>query len=177
MLSWVKPQAVIPVHGERMMLEAQATLARDMGIKQVVIPNNGSVIRLAASGVEIIDHVPARALAVEPNRVVSSDHKGIAERRKQFSGAAHITVVLDAKGFLAAAPHVSLIGMIDDQDPDDLEIIEDIKQEIDDILLEIRDEEISDVVRIEEDLRVCIRRMLNDIFGFKPKVSVHLLRV
>lgn len=178
MLSWVKPKAVIPVHGERVMLEAQANIARDMGITQVVIPNNGSVVSLSQEVVEIVDHVSARALAVEPNRVISADHKGIAERRKlQYSGAAHITVVLDARGFLAAPPQVSLVGMIDEADPEDMEVIEDIKQEIDDILLEIREDEIEDVVRIEEDIRVCIRRMLNDIFGFKPKVSVHLLRV
>lgn len=178
MLSWVKPKAVIPVHGERVMLEAQATLARDMGVTQVVIPNNGSVVRLSHDGVEVIDHVPARALAVEPNRVISADHKGIAERRKlQYSGAAHITVVLDERGFLAAAPQITLVGMIDEADEEDQEILEDIKQEIDDILVEIREDEIEDMVRIEEDIRVCIRRMLNDIFGFKPKVSVHLLRV
>lgn len=178
MLSWVRPKAVIPVHGERLMLEAQASIAREMGVSEIVIPNNGSVVRLSHDNIQIIDHVPARALAVEPNRVVSADHKAIAERRKlQYSGAAHITVVLDARGFLAAAPQVSLVGMVDLDDPEDMETIEDIKQEIDDILLEIREDGIEDVIRIEEDIRVCISRLLNDIFGFKPKVSVHLLRV
>jgi len=178
MLSWIKPQAVIPVHGERVMLEAQATLAREMGISQVVIPNNGSVIRLSIDGVEIIDHVPARSLAVEPNRIVSSDHKGIAERRKlQFSGAAHITVAIDARGFMMAPATVSLIGMIDLDDKEDLEILEDIKQEIDDVMIEIREDGIEDILRIEEDIRISVRRLLNDIFGFKPKVSVHLLRL
>lgn len=179
MLSWIKPKAVIPVHGERLMLEAHANLARDMGVETVVIPNNGSVIRLSQEeGVEIVDHVPTHALAVEPNRVISSHHKGIAERRKlQFSGAAHVTVVLDSRGFLAATPHITLIGMIDDTDEEDQGILKEIKQEIDDVLLEIREEEITDMLRIEEDIRICIRRMLNDIFGFKPKVSVHLLRV
>lgn len=178
MLSWVKPKAVVPVHGERVMLEAQANIAREMGINNIVIPNNGSVIRLSEEhGVEVIDHVPARALAVEPNRVISSDHKGIAERRKlQYSGAAHITVALDARGFLMGPPHVSLVGIIDHDDPVELEILEDIKQEIDDILVELREDDIDDTKEIEEDIRICIRKMLNEIFGFKPKVSVHVLR-
>lgn len=177
MLSWVRPQAVIPVHGERMMLEAQATLAREMGVGQVVIPNNGSVIRLSADGLKIIDHVPARALAVEPNRIMSSDHKAIGERRKlQFSGAAHITAAIDSRGFLAAPPHVSLIGMIDHSDPEEAIILEDIKEEIEDVLVDLHEDGISDNAKIEEDIRIAVRRMLNDVFGFKPKVSVHLLR-
>lgn len=178
MFTWLKPQSVIPVHGERLMLEAQAALAREMGIDKVVIPNNGSVIRLAPDGPEVIDHVPARALAVEPNRIISADHKGIAERRKlQFSGAAHITAAIDERGMLIADPHVSLVGMIDHDSPEEREILEDIKQEIEDVLLDLHDEGISDSVRIEEDIRISVRKMLNEIFGFKPKVSVHLLRL
>lgn len=177
MLSWLRPQAVIPVHGERLMLEAQASLAREMGIDQVVIPNNGSVVRLAPDGPEIVDHVPTQTLAVEPNRIVASDHNAITERRKlQFSGAAHITAAIDDRGFLMAAPHVSLIGMIDHDSPEELEIMDDIKQEIDDVLIDLREDGITDIGKIEEELRVACRRMLNDIFGFKPKVSVHVLR-
>jgi ribonuclease J len=177
MLSWVKPQAVIPVHGERLMLEAQASLAREMGIERVVIPNNGSVVRLH-DGLEIIDHVPARALAVEPSRIISSDHKGIAERRKlQYSGAAHITIAIDTRGELMFDPQVSLVGMIDHENEQEREILNDIRQEIEDTLVDLRTDGIVDDSRIEEDIRVSCRRMLNDIFGFKPKVSIHLLRV
>lgn len=178
MMSWVKPQAVIPVHGERMMLEAQAGIAREMGVGQVIIPNNGSVIRLSGEKLEIIDHVPARALAVEPNRIVSADHKGIAERRKlQFSGAAHITVAIDGRGQMAAPPQVSLIGIIDHDDAAESEILEDIKQEIEDVLIELDEDGISDNNEIQEDIRVACRKLLNEIFGFKPKVSVHLFRI
>jgi ribonuclease J len=177
MYTWLKPQAVIPVHGERLMLEAQATLAREMGVGQVVIPNNGSVIRLAPEGLKVIDHVPARALAVEPNRIMSADHKAITERRKlQFSGAAHISVAIDARGFLAAEPHVTLIGMIDHDDAVEAEILVDIKQEVEDVLVDLHEDDVSDNADIQETLRVSIRKMLNEIFGFKPNVSIHLLR-
>ena len=177
MMTWLRPKVVIPVHGERVMLEAQASIARELGITHTIIPNNGSVIRLSHDATEIVDHVPTRTLAVEPNRIISSDHKGIAERRKlQFAGAAHITVGMDARGFLSAPPQISLIGMIDEDDEQDLEILEDVRQEIDDVMVDLREDGIEDMASIEEEIRISVRRLLNDIFGFKPKVSVHVLK-
>ena len=178
MLSWVKPQLVIPVHGERLMLDAQAELARAAGVGQTIVPNNGSVIRLAPGTPEVIDHVPTGLLAVEPQRIVKSDHKAIAERRKlQYSGAAHITVALTARGDLLMDPQVTLVGMIDGSVAGEYDIIADLRMEIEDTLADLKDEDIHENARIEEDIRVAVRRMLHQIFGFKPKVSIHLLRV
>jgi len=178
MLSWIKPQLVIPVHGERLMLDAQAELARTAGVGQTIVPNNGSVIRLAPGTPEVIDHVPTGLLAVEPQRIVKSDHKAIAERRKlQYSGVAHITIALTARGDLLMDPQITLVGMIDGSVAGEYDIIADLRMEIEDTLADLKDEEIYDNGRIEEDIRVTVRRMLHQIFGFKPMVSVHLLRV
>ena len=52
-LSLVRPRAVMPVHGEYRMLEAQARMARDAGVPAdaIVLAENGSVIELGSSGV------------------------------------------------------------------------------------------------------------------------------
>lgn len=178
MLTWVRPQMVIPVHGEHVMLNAQAELAHSLGINHTIIPKNGSVICLGPGTPAVVDHVSVGALAVEPNRVVPVNHKAIAERRKlQFSGAAHITVAIDKHGLLAFPPQTSLMGLIDASDEAELDILLDINQIIEETILDLKEDGISDNARIEEDIRVICRQTLNDIFGFKPKVSVHLLRV
>lgn len=178
MLGWVRPQLVIPVHGERLMLDAQAELARKVGVPHAIVPNNGSVIKLGPGEPEVLDHIPTGVLAVEPQRVVKSDHKAIGERRKlQYSGAAHITVALNRRGELLMDPHITLLGMIDAANPKELAIIEDLKIEIEDSLADLREDGITDPARLEEDIRVTVRRLLFQNFGFKPKVSVHLLRV
>ncbi|HEV7286855.1 MAG TPA: ribonuclease J, partial [Kaistia sp.] len=41
MYGWVRPEIAIPVHGEAMHLWAHAAFARDMGVKQVVLTENG----------------------------------------------------------------------------------------------------------------------------------------
>ncbi|MDD3020115.1 MAG: ribonuclease J [Alphaproteobacteria bacterium] len=178
MYEWVKPEWVIPVHGEYMMLAAQASLAQECGIKHTIIPQNGSVIRLGPGEPKLIDHVPSGVLAVEPQRIIKSNHAAITERRKlQFSGAAHITLALDSSGRLAFDPHMTLIGLIDEKDEGEQDILGDLLQEIEDTLVDLMDDGVADDVRIEEDVRVACRRYLMNVFGFKPKVSIHLLRV
>ncbi|MFA7275330.1 MAG: ribonuclease J [Pseudobdellovibrionaceae bacterium] len=178
MLGWIRPQVVIPVHGERMMLEAQANIAHSLGIMNTIIPSNGSVIRLAPGLPEVIDHVPAGALAVEPQRIVSSAHKAISERRKlQYSGAAHITVVIDKALRLKSPPQITLIGLIDHDDEGEMDVVGDVEVEIESTVAEAREDGITDPMRIEEDIRVNCRRLLNQVFGFKPKVSVHMVIV
>ncbi len=178
MLSWVRPQVVIPVHGERLMLDGHAALAKECGVEQTIIPNNGSVIRLAPGIPAVIDHVPTGLLAVEPQRVVKADHKGIIERRKlQYSGAAHVTVAIDKRGDLIMDPQLTLVGLVDGGVAGEYDIIKELQMEIEDTLADLQDDEIVDNARIEEDIRVAVRRMLHQAFGFKPKVSVHLLRV
>jgi ribonuclease J len=176
MLNWLRPGTVIPVHGERLMLDAQAELAESIGIKQTIVPINGALIRLAPGVPQIVDHIETGLLAVEPQRIVRSGHKGLAERRKlQYSGAVHVTVALNRRGDLMMDPQVTMVGLVDHDDAGEMDIVIDIRQEIEDTLVDLREEDITDPARIEEDIRVAVRRLLTKTFGFKPKVSVHLL--
>lgn len=178
MIGWIKPQTVIPVHGERLMLEAQAEIARSLNVPHVIIPNNGSVIRIAPGSPETVDHVETGLLAVEPNRIVNANHKSINDRRKlQFSGAAHVTVAINRKGELVFDPQVTLLGLIDESDEEELNVIENIQSEVEDILARLNDNRVRDNAKIDEELRIGVRRLLTRNFGFKPKVSIHLLRV
>ncbi len=47
MYNWVRPQIAIPVHGEPYHMAEHAALARRMGVKEVLLANDGDVIRLA----------------------------------------------------------------------------------------------------------------------------------
>lgn len=178
MFRWVRPKIVIPVHGERSQLEAQARLAREAQIPSVVVPNNGSVIRLSPEGAQVIDHIPTGLLAVEPNRIVSADHQAISSRRKlQFTGAIHITLILDEKGRLADDAQISTMGLVDPSDPEDAELENDIAIEVEDALADIdRLNNVSDDM-IAEQARVAARRIVSQVLGLKPKTSVHIVRV
>lgn len=174
MWQWLRPEAVVPVHGERTQLEAHAQLARKSQI-QAVVPNNGSVVRIAPGPVEIVDHVETGVLAVGQKRLLPSDHASIAERRKlQYTGALHISLAVDAKGKLLGEPQVESIGLMDE---DEEKIGEKLHREVLDILDDMNRQELLDDHFISEELRIGARRFCYHVFGLKPKTSVHVLRV
>jgi len=178
MYQWVRPKLVIPVHGERTQLEAQAAFARNCQIDNVIVPNNGSVIRLGPGTPGIVDHVSVGLLAVEPKRIVPSDHKAIVERRKvQLTGAVHVTVVLDGKGDLAADPHISTLGLLDTDYGEESKIEDDLITEIEDILVDMSRGDRKDDHAVHEEIRIGIRRHINLVLGIKPITTVHVIRV
>ena len=58
MYQWLKPQILIPVHGETRHLEANAKLAETYGIPSVIAPRTGGVVKITKSGAELVGHVP-----------------------------------------------------------------------------------------------------------------------
>jgi ribonuclease J len=178
MYQWVRPKLVVPVHGQRTQLEAQAAFARQCQIENVIVPNNGSVIRLGPGAPAVIDHIPTGLLAVEPNRIIASDHLAIAERRKlQFTGVVHVTVVLDEHGRLVSAPQVSTMGLIDPEKPEEMRMIRGITGEIEDILADMHDKDLQDDHAVHEEIRIGVRRLTVMLLGIKPKATVHVVRI
>ena len=177
MYDWVKPQIVIPVHGERTMIEDQAELARTSQIAQVVTPQNGAVIKIAPDKAEIIDHVETGLLAVEPGRIISASHVAISQRRKlQFSGTAHASVVVDMKGNLLARPQLDMVGLVDEDDEEEEEFIEDLIDDIEDMVAGLKRKKLSDF-DMSEKIRIALRKNIYEVLRIKAKVSVHLVRV
>ncbi len=178
MLGWVKPQIVIPVHGERQQLEAHADIARACQVPYALVPHNGAVIKLAPGTPGIVGTVETGLLAVEPSRIISSAHASIVERRKlQFSGAVHVTLVLNRLGELAAEPQVSALGLLDENIQGDKKFLESLLGEVEDCLADLSDDDIINDGLVCEHVRVHARRFVAHQLDIKPKVTVHLVRV
>ncbi|MEM6781994.1 MAG: ribonuclease J, partial [Pseudomonadota bacterium] len=178
MFGWLKPESVVAVHGERTMLEAHARLAKEQGIETAIVPNNGSVIRLAPGPVEIVDHVETGLLAVGPKTVMDADDPSISQRRKlQYAGTVHVTLVVDDRGNLVADPQVSSVGLQDLDTDEGQALHEDILSETEDILADMTRDELRDNAYIAEEVRIGIRRFVMHALRIKPVTSVHVVRV
>ena len=87
MLALLRPKFFIPVHGEYRMLVKHAEIAKTMGVqpKNVLIPENGSVIELTRKGIKCEEKVQAGAVMVdgsglgEVGSVVMRDRHRLAE--------------------------------------------------------------------------------------------------
>ena len=173
MLSWVRPACVIPVHGERLQLDAHAALAEGCQVSQTIVPGNGSVIRLAPGKTEIIDHIETGMLAVDQRRIIPADHQSIIARRKlQYSGMVHVSLVLGADLTVLGRMKVDSAGLTTYDDDEGFE--DDLRVQVDRMLEELRDDLLRGEDEIAEEIRIALRRYVMDCLGIKPKVTVHV---
>ncbi|MCB9989183.1 MAG: ribonuclease J [Rhodospirillales bacterium] len=179
MLDWVRPDTLVTVHGERAMLEKQAAMGRDKGIKNIVIPGNGKIVALQdGQKPKVVAEIKTGMLAVEPKRILDVEHEGIAERRRlQYRGAVFVSLVLDERGDVVDHPQVDVLGLLDLNSDEDRELEQDIYGEIKDILADMDRDDRRDDHAVHEEVRIGVRRLIQIVLGFKPYVTVHVSRV
>lgn len=177
MYEWVKPDILVPVHGEALHLAAQTALGRQVGIKRVAEIRNGDMLKLAPEPVEVIDEVPVGLIYKDGNLIGNEDELGISERRKlSYVGQVSASFLLDKHYNLADVPEVVSFGLPETDDEGNLidEIITDtIETTIDSIPRAKRKDD--DLLR--EAVRRAIRAEVNEIWGKKPVCAVFMNRL
>ncbi len=149
--SWIKPRAVVPVHGEREQLDSHAKLAASAQIKNVVVPQNGSVIEISPEGVQVIDHVETGVLAVDQKRIITAHHRSITARRKlQYTGTCFVSLAVNAKGKIVGDVYLETMGLIDDKDDADLKIEDQLYDEVYDTFDDLRRDDRQDDELVSE---------------------------
>ncbi len=174
-----RPKIAIPVHGEPMMLEKHAQLARDCGVGQSLIPANGQVIEIAAEGIaSFVGEVKIGSLAVEGGRLVAVDHEAILTRKRMmFNGSAVVTVVVDSAGKLVTSPKITAMGLLDENCDVDAEHLQDAVDAVRNAVVNMPKDQRRDDDAMAELVRVAARRFFHERFDRKPQTRVHLVRV
>ena len=174
MYQWVRPQIAVSVHGEARHLIEHRRLAHELQIAHTIVPQNGTVVRLAPGPAQIIGAVPAGRLVVDGERLVPDDGRTIVERRRLlFNGHVVVSLVIDEQGRPVSAPRISAHGI--PMEDGNRKILEDaitaaIKQ-----VLEGRDRGAR--AGLGEALRIGVRRTCRALTGKRPIVDIHLIRL
>ncbi|MDF1607510.1 ribonuclease J [Hoeflea sp. YIM 152468] len=177
MYEWVKPQILVPVHGEAAHLTAQAELAQASGIAITPRVRNGSILRLAPGVPEVIGDAHHGRIYKDGNLIGDYDEMGISERRKlSFAGHVSVSVVLDQRFEFQRDPVVSAIGLpASDRDGDDMEDIlyDSVLGAVESIPRGRR----KDIDGVREAIRRSVRGAANEVWGKKPVVTVFVIKV
>lgn len=80
MLSWVRPQRFVPLHGTRIHLERHAELARETGVEDTLVVENGQVFEVDADGLRHAGEAVAGHIATA--RKMEMADEVIRERRR-----------------------------------------------------------------------------------------------
>jgi ribonuclease J len=176
LIGWVKPQLLIPVHGEALHLSEHAALARRCGVKEVVQCRNGDLVRLSAPA-GIIDEVPAGRVYKDGSVLVEADSRTVADRKRlSFAGAVSVALALTAKGEMVDDPSVDLIG-IPERDRDGGLIYEAVYDAVLTTFESLPRKRRSDPDAVAESIRRAVRADIAERWGKKPMCHVHVLAV
>jgi ribonuclease J len=176
MIELVIPRSFVPVHGTLHHLFRHAALARDLGVPEVCVLENGDVGELAPDGMRKTGRAHAGRVHVFAQRVLPANV--LHERAALAShGAAHVVVSVDERGRLAGEVAITTRGVVD-------EVLNGH------VLAAARNEaaaavaELADITPGEVDepaladaARGAARRALSRLLGFKPLTTATVLRV
>jgi ribonuclease J len=177
MIGWVRPQILLPAHGEPLHMAEHAALARRLGVGKVVLCRDGELIRLAPGEPGKIDEVPAGRLYKDGSLLVSAEERTVADRRRLgFAGVVSIALAVSDRGELVADPAVGLTG-VPEADAQG--------QRIEDIAYDAALEAFESMPRarrrdpeaVTEAVRRAVRAALSSAWNKKPTCHVHVLEV
>ncbi|MBK6801099.1 ribonuclease J [Novosphingobium sp.] len=164
---WIRPEILLPVHGEVRHMREQARFGRACGIPKAVAQENGDLVRLAPGKPGKIDEVRAGRLVLDGDIITPADGEAMVMRRRLAANGL-VIVVLDGKGRV----HVESIGLPLDEDQDDFvdEACADVKA----ALTKLKGGQKHDRDAMTEAARLAARRAAQRWSGKKPQVRVIL---
>ena len=172
MYDWIRPKLLIPVHGELQHLIEHGRFAKKHGIKNVVIPENGSMICIEGDSAEIVDDIPAGRLARDGNQLVSFDHSVLKERTKlSINGIVFATLAFDENDVLRDRPQLALIGLVENGD-----LTQQIKKAVEEAMEDLSPKDRGNDQTVKEKAAFVIRRQITNSIDKKPLVQVHIVR-
>jgi ribonuclease J len=174
---WIKPQILLPVHGEALHLHEQAKLGRAVGIPQVVEARNGRMVKLAPGPAELLDSVRHGRLYRDGRLLASHEASGVVDRRRlAFAGVVSISVVLSDNGEVLEDPTVALLGLPEsDSEGEALRTI--VEDAVDDALDGLSKPKRRDAGAVRDAVRRVVRGEVDAAWGKKPQTIVHVTHV
>ncbi|MBA4773166.1 MAG: ribonuclease J [Sphingomonas sp.] len=166
MYGWVRPQVLVPVHGEMRHLMEQARFGLAQGIPAALVQTDGEIVRLAPGAPTKIGHAPVGRLVLDGDVILPADGATINERRKlAINGQISVAVAMRG-GKLIGEPQIRVQGVPVEEDRDPF-----IDEAVDAAASAAqgggRDRE-----KTREAIRLAVRRVASRWTGKKPIVDV-----
>lgn len=167
MYGWIRPQLLVPVHGEMRHMMEQARFGLSKGIPQALVQSDGDIVRLAPGKPEKLGHATVGRLMLDGDVILPADGATMNERRRVATyGQMSVAVAIDRNNRLVGVPRVGLQGIPVEEDR------EAFIDEAIDAAAEVVKKHRGDLAALRESLRLGVRRVATRWTGKKPVVDV-----
>jgi len=178
LLSVVRPEYFIPVHGEFRHMTHHTRLAIAMGVAEsnVMLAEDGDVIELNDGGVEFVGEIPAGYLYVDG--IVGDVGRGVLRDRRVLAeeGVVIVVVTVDAKsGEVLTGPEIITKGWV--FAPEAEELLEEARAAVLASLEQAADSGGTDYETLRRHVRSALGRFVNERTRRRPMIVPIVMEV
>ena len=173
MYEWLKPEILLPVHGEMRHMQAQARLGLAHGIPHALVQKNGDMVRLAPGKAAVIGHEQTGRLVLDGDVILPADGGTLNERRKlSVNGQISVAIALNGKGRLAGVPQLRLQGVPLEEDREAF-----LSEATEEATAAVSGRGSEEQEAVRERVRLAVRRVATRWTGKKPVVDVLIIDI
>ena len=176
MHSLIKPQMVVPMHGEHRHLREHVKLCNAKGIRGVLAVN-GTMIDLTANTPSIVEYVETGRTYLDGTVQVGALDGVVRDRiRMALNGHVTVNVILDENDDPLGEPWCEIKGLAQNG-RSNAPLLDVLEEDLNQLMGRVGDRVLADDDRLEEELRRITRQSTNNEIGKKPEVSVIISRL
>ena len=176
MYNWVKPESIIPVHGEHRHMNEHIKFAKEMQIPHALRIEDGDIVRISpGKNPEIIDKAPSGKMYLDGNIAVGENSHSIKERRNlSLNGYLEITLILNNSGKLSK-PIISYKGI--PENSFDEKIVFEMEDEIFNTCKTFSMKNKNQEKNLIETIKQNCRKIIKEKTGKKPFTNINIARM
>ena len=172
----LRPQVIIPMHGEHRHLREHVKLCKSNGM-QGVLATNGTMLELGGNRPEIVDYVETGRVYLDGGRKIGALDGIVRDRiRMALNGHVTVNVILDEEDEPLGDPWCETMGLAE-TGSGNAPLVDVLEEDLSQFLGRAKGKTLSDDDILEDGLRKVVRNSAQGEIGKKPEVTVIISRL
>ncbi|MGR3564020.1 MAG: ribonuclease J [Heliomarina sp.] len=172
----VKPQILIPMHGEHRHLREHARIASDSGMQSMVVVN-GMMMDLSGNELRVAEYIETGRTYLDGSVQIGAMDGVVRDRiRMALNGHVTVTLILDEEDELLGDPWCEIRGL-PETGSSRAPLVEVMEEDLSQLLGRAKPKTLRDDDALEEALRRAIRQTAQSEIGKKPEVTIVISRL
>ena len=174
MYNWIKPEIVIPVHGEYHHLKSNVAIAKQCGVKKGLILKNGLLLKIAPGEPKVLGSVATGRLMLDGKKIIPINEEAIKNRKKMlYNGTILVSLVINKKNKIITKPVISSKGFFNDEN---IKIFEkSLINNIHNFINELKNTKFIDTL-LKEKIITFSQKFFRKALDMKPIIQIHIIR-
>jgi ribonuclease J len=172
----IKPQVVIPMHGEHRHLREHVKVARERGLGGIVAVN-GMMIDLSGNAPKVAEYIETGRTYLDGTTMVGSMDGVVRDRiRMALNGHVTVTLIVDENDEPLGDPWCELMGL-PEKGRSNASLAEVLESDLGDFVARTGRKGMRDEEKLEKELKRIVRQSAQNEIGKKPEVTVVVSRL